>query len=98
MPLAHFSTTVFAVRALAVANGQLGIANRVNCPAMRAVKTIAMAESPSSMHASRAPSRVHKRIRSYIARTVVEPFELLRPPGDPAALQFLGVTAASLKK
>ena len=98
MPLAHFSTTVFAICALAVANGQLGIANRVNCPAMRAVKTIAMAESPSSMHASRAPSRVHKRIRSYIARTVVEPFELLRPPGDPAALQFLGVTAASLKK
>ncbi len=50
MPLAHFSMTVFAIRALAISNGQLGIADGVNCPAMWAVKTIAMAEFPSSMH------------------------------------------------
>ncbi len=50
MPLAHFSVTVFAIRALAVANRQLGIADGINCPAMWAVKTIAMAEFPSSMH------------------------------------------------
>jgi hypothetical protein len=44
MPLAHFPVTIFAIRALAVANGQLGVADGVNCPAMWAVKTIAMAE------------------------------------------------------
>ena len=51
MPLAHFPVTIFAIRALAIANGQLGVADGVDCPAMWAVKTIAMAEFPSSMHA-----------------------------------------------
>ncbi len=50
MPLAHSSVTVFAIRALAIANGQLGIADGVHCPAMWAFKAIAMAEFPSSMH------------------------------------------------
>jgi hypothetical protein len=50
MPLAHFPVTIFAIRALAIANGQLGVADGVNCPAMWAVKTIAMAEFPSPMH------------------------------------------------
>ena len=57
MPLAHFSVTVFAIRALAIANGQLGIADGINCPAMWAVKTIAMAEFPSSM--AEFPSSMH---------------------------------------
>jgi hypothetical protein len=63
MPLAHFSVTVFAIRALAVANGQLGIADGINCPAMWAVKTIAMAELPSSMR-----SGVHNWSSPSIAR------------------------------
>jgi hypothetical protein len=50
MPLAHFSVTVFAISALAIANGQLGIADGVNCPAMRTFKAIAKPEFPSSMH------------------------------------------------
>ncbi len=63
MPLAHFSVTIFAIRALAVANGQLGIADGVNCPAMWAVKTIAMAEFPSPMH-----SGVHLSVISSFRR------------------------------
>ncbi len=39
MPLAHFSVTVFAISALAIANGRLGIADGVNCPAMWAFKS-----------------------------------------------------------
>jgi hypothetical protein len=50
MPLAHLSVTVLAIRALAISNWQLGIADGVNCPAMWALKTLAMAEFPSSMH------------------------------------------------
>jgi hypothetical protein len=55
MPLAHFSVTVFAISALAIANGQLGIADGVNCPAMWAFKAIAMAEFPNSMHSGCIP-------------------------------------------
>jgi len=50
MPLAHFSVTVFAIRTLAIANGQLRVADGINCPAMWAVKAIAMTEFPSSTH------------------------------------------------
>src|SRR5229473_3022686 len=63
MPPTHFSVTVLAIRALAIANGQLGVADGVNCPAMWAVKTIAMAEFPSPMHSGVQPSRPADRGR-----------------------------------
>src|SRR6266849_10985601 len=58
-----FPVTIFAIRALAIANGQLGVADGVHCPAMWAAKTIAMAEFPSPMH-----SGVHLSVISSFRR------------------------------